>query len=78
MYSTAGWATANPFFTNFVTRLYPNVEARNFAFEITIGVLKDQFVNPPSDSDIEEIVDEKQHHESEKGVLFTLHRWILY
>ena len=33
-----------------------------------------QFVNPGSHSDLEEGVDEKQHHESEDGVIFTLHR----
>jgi hypothetical protein len=33
-----------------------------------------QFVNWPSDSDLEEGVNEKQHHESEDGVLFKLHR----
>jgi len=30
--------------------------------------------NPASDSDLEESVKEKQHHESEDGVLFTLQR----
>ena len=35
--------------------------------------------NPTSDSDLEEGVNEKQHHESEDGVLFTLQRLcILY
>jgi len=33
-----------------------------------------QFVNPASYSDLEEVVNEKQHHESEDGVLFTLQR----
>jgi hypothetical protein len=31
-------------------------------------------LNPASDSDLEEGVNEKQHHESEDGVLFTLQR----
>jgi len=30
--------------------------------------------NPASDSDLEEGVKEKQHHESEDGILFTLQR----
>jgi len=31
-------------------------------------------LNPASNSDLEEGVNEKQHHESEDGVLFTLQR----
>jgi len=33
-----------------------------------------QFVNPASDSDLEERVNEKQHHESEDKVLFRFQR----
>jgi hypothetical protein len=49
-----------------------------FAFEIaTWDFRKTKFIqlfNPDPDSDLEEGVNEKQHQESEDGVLFTLQR----
>jgi hypothetical protein len=54
------------------------MEVRDLAFKIITSNLWRtkyiQFVNPPSDSDLEEGVDEKQHHEPEDGILYILQR----
>jgi len=76
--SNHGVGNCETVFQNFETRFCPQIgvpdishlksQRRNSEIQI-YSILK-----PASDSDLEEGVNEKQHHESEDGVLFALQR----
>ena len=63
-----------------VTEMEGRIEGEVMEERNKLGLLKDQMYSIPqsvSDSDLEEGVDEKQHYETEDGVLFTLQRYCL-
>jgi len=70
MYHTTVWTTAKSCFTSnrFLNISHSKLQRRNFENQIY------SIFNPALDFDLEEGVNEKQHHESENGVLFGLQR----